>query len=60
MQEFATTVASGGDAFDQLRSKFPTGALAEILLPDVPWSDLKEGSGQLTRFVTPRALEVGG
>jgi phosphohistidine phosphatase len=59
MQEFAIAIASSGDRLDALRTKFPTGALAEIGLPDGAWSDVAEGSGRLTRFVTPRELEPG-
>ncbi len=58
MQELAISLASRGDRLE-LTTKFPTGALAEISLPDGAWSDVAEGSGQLTRFVTPRELEPG-
>jgi phosphohistidine phosphatase len=59
MQELATALASRGDRLDELTAKFPTGALAEIRLPDGAWSGIAQGSGELTRFVTPRELEPG-
>jgi phosphohistidine phosphatase len=59
IQEFAIALASRGDRLDVLTTKFPTGALAEIRLPDGAWGDVAEGSGELTRFVTPRELEPG-
>ena len=59
MQELAIALASRGDRLGVLTTKFPTGALAEISLPDGVWSDIGEGSGELTRFVTPRELEPG-
>jgi phosphohistidine phosphatase len=59
MQELAIALASRGDRLEVLTTKFPTGALAEIRLPDGAWSDIAEGSGELTRFVTPRELEPG-
>ena len=58
MQELAIALASRGDRLDELTTKFPTGALAEIRLPGA-WGDVAEGSGELTRFVTPRELEPG-
>lgn len=36
---------------------FPTAALAEIELCADQWSDVKAGSGRLTRFVTPKQLD---
>jgi phosphohistidine phosphatase len=56
-EELAVALASRGEALDELTTKFPTGALAEITLPDTAWDAIVEGSGELTRFVTPRSLE---
>jgi phosphohistidine phosphatase len=58
MQELALALASRGDRLADVAEKFPTGALAEIGLPESSWSDLAEGSGELTRFVTPRELDA--
>ena len=57
MQELAVSLAAGGDSLDELTAKFPTGALAEITLPDTGWDEISEGSGELTRFVAPRDLD---
>ena len=42
-----------------LAKAYPTCALAEFALTG-PWSKIGEGSGQLTRFVTPRELKAAG
>jgi phosphohistidine phosphatase len=57
MQDLALALAARGERLADLAEKFPTGAFAEIALPAGSWSDLAEGSGELTRFVTPRELE---
>ena len=44
-----TTVAA-------LRSKYPTGALANLRAPIERWSDLALGSAELIEFVRPREL----
>ena len=46
-----------GDALrDELEEKFPTASIAEISCDIDRWSDLKEGSGKLVRFIRPRDL----
>jgi phosphohistidine phosphatase len=57
MQDLALLLAARGERLEDVAEKFPTGALAEIAFPDAAWSDLGEGAGELTRFVTPRELE---
>jgi phosphohistidine phosphatase len=52
-------MASGGEAARGLAAGFPTGALAEFVVPGA-WWDLREGGGRLVRFLTPRMLEAGG
>lgn len=42
------TAGSAGD--------FPTGALAEIMLPIRHWRDVDGAEGQLIRFATPKSL----
>jgi phosphohistidine phosphatase len=58
--QLAADLAGSGpaEALDQLRAKFPTGALAVFRLPDRPWSDLAPGSAKLVEFVRPRDLEA--
>jgi phosphohistidine phosphatase len=50
-------VADGSEAHAQLAEKYPTGALAEIILPIAHWRDASTGSGRLTRFIRPRDLD---
>lgn len=50
---------SGGANERALAEGFPTGALAEYVVAG-SWWDLREGSGRLVRFLTPRMLEGGG
>ena len=47
----------GPDSADgrRLQEGFPSGALAELLVPG-PWSDLAEGGARLVRFLCPRDL----
>ncbi|WP_027944453.1 SixA phosphatase family protein [Amycolatopsis taiwanensis] len=44
---------SGGELLEQVRTKFPTGALATLRIPS-GWADLDEGCGTLVGFFTPR------
>jgi len=49
---------TGGSALrDEVATKYPTGALAEIELPAAEWADVRSGTGRLTRFVRPRDLD---
>ncbi|WP_236795253.1 histidine phosphatase family protein [Amycolatopsis sp. GM8] len=41
------------DLFDQVRTKFPTGAVAILRLPDA-WTTVDPGCATLTHFFTPR------
>lgn len=50
---------AGTEAERTLAAGFPTGALAEFMVPG-PWWDLREGSARLVRFLTPRMLEAAG
>jgi phosphohistidine phosphatase len=59
MQELAMRLADRGDRLDDLSRKYPTAGLAEITLPSGSWRALADRSGELTRFVMPRALGVG-
>lgn len=47
----------GGEARERLVEKYPTGALAEIVLPVAHWRDIRPETGALTRFVRPRDLD---
>jgi phosphohistidine phosphatase len=52
-------MAIGGASERALAAGFPTGALAEFVVAG-SWWDLREGSGRLVRFLTPRMLEGSG
>ena len=41
----------------EVEEKYPTGALAEILLPITHWSEAAEAQGTLTKFIRPRDLD---
>ncbi len=52
-------MAGGGGSERALAEGFPTGALAEFVVPGA-WWDLRAGGGRLVRFLTPRMLEGAG
>lgn len=58
MQELAVNLCGGGDVdtLARLRSKYPTGALAEIALAASHWREADIDNGTLVRFVAPRDL----
>lgn len=41
----------------QIEVKYPTGTVAEIGLPVEHWAEVKEGIGQIVRFIRPRDLD---
>lgn len=55
-QELAATLARSGGSLEALRTKYPTGALAELELDLDAWSDLAPACGVLRAFVTPASL----
>jgi phosphohistidine phosphatase len=58
LHELALGLAGDGDthAVTQLRTKFPTGALATLKLGNVSWRDVLPGRGDLAALVVPRQL----
>jgi phosphohistidine phosphatase len=58
LEELAINLAGDGegDALAQLRSKFPTAALATFDLADTAWSELGRGQAYLAALTLPRAL----
>ncbi len=58
LEELALRLASG---FDRLRGeveiKYPTGTVAEIELPADRWTEVREGTGRIVRFIRPRDLD---
>ncbi|MFL6844944.1 MAG: SixA phosphatase family protein [Allosphingosinicella sp.] len=41
----------------EVEAKYPTGTVAEIELPAERWAEVREGSGELVRFIRPRDLD---
>lgn len=58
-EDLARLLSGDGDpdAFDRLRQKFPTAALAVI--SGEAWSGFGPGRGRLERFLTPKSLDGG-
>jgi phosphohistidine phosphatase len=55
IHELAIALAGSGPERDRMEAKFPTGALA-VLVVDGPWRELVPGDGWLEEFVTPKDL----
>jgi phosphohistidine phosphatase len=57
LQDLAIELSGEGDVslLNQLRTKFPTGALATLDL-EVTWAELGAGHAHLTHLVTPKDL----
>ena len=58
MHRLALKMSYGGDpsALDDLRTKFPTAALAVIDVDSQSWQNLQPTAGRLSAFVKPRTL----
>lgn len=58
LQELAIHLAGDGDdaALRQLRTKYPTGALATLDLGERAWESLAPGQAYLVSLVTPKEL----
>jgi phosphohistidine phosphatase len=55
IEDLALTLAGSGDKLPELRSKYPTGALATLEF-DGRWNALRPGAARLTDFVSPKRL----
>jgi len=58
LQVLVLSLARSGEWLDDIRRKYPTGALATLEFA-VPWSQLEAGTAELTGFVRPKALQNG-
>jgi phosphohistidine phosphatase len=56
LEDLALGLASGGDALDDLRVKFPTCALATLDFGGTTWADARPGGAILKGFVIPKTL----
>jgi phosphohistidine phosphatase len=56
--ELADWLAGGGEAeeLDNMRSSYPTAALAILDFDADHWAEIRKGAARLRRFVTPAAL----
>jgi phosphohistidine phosphatase len=55
VEQLAIKLAGDGDKLADLRTKYPTGALARLEF-DASWSELEPGSAELVDFVKPKQL----
>ena len=56
LQNLALVLASQGAHLPQLEEKFPTGALATLVVRSASWSALGPGEAELVDYVVPRQL----
>ena len=56
LQELALGLASGGVDRPKLEEKFPTGALATLVVGSDSWATLAPGKAELVDYVVPRQL----
>jgi phosphohistidine phosphatase len=56
LQDLALVLASRGAYLPQLEEKFPTGALATLVVRSASWSALRPGDAELVDYVVPRQL----
>ena len=56
LQNLALVLASRGAYLPQLQEKFPTGALATLVVRSASWSALRPGEAELVDYVVPRQL----
>ena len=56
LHNLALLLASGGADLPQLEEKFPTGALATLVVHSESWTALSPGEAELVDYVVPRQL----
>lgn len=56
LQDLALALASQGADRPQLEAKFPTGALATLVVRNKSWAALRRGDAELVDYVVPRHL----
>lgn len=57
LEELALGLSRRGALRAEVEVKYPTGTVAEIELPVESWAQVREGTGQLVRFIRPRDLD---
>jgi len=56
LHDLALVLASRGAELPQLKEKFPTGALATLVVQSDSWAALRPGDAELIDYVVPRQL----
>jgi phosphohistidine phosphatase len=56
IERLALLLAAESPLLDDLRRKYPTGALASLTFEVANWRELRAGGAELTEFVKPREL----
>jgi phosphohistidine phosphatase len=56
LQQLALLLASRGADLPKLGEKFPTGALATLVIDSESWDTLRPGDAELVDYVAPRDL----
>ena len=56
LQDLALALSARGADLRQLEAKFPTGALATLVVQSDSWSALRPGVAELVDYVVPREL----
>ena len=56
LRNLALLLASRGPDLPQLEEKFPTGALAKLVVHSETWTALSPGEAELVDYVVPRQL----
>jgi phosphohistidine phosphatase len=56
LHDLALVLASRGAELPQLKEKFPTGALATLVVQSDSWAALRPGDAELVDYVVPRQL----
>jgi len=56
LQVLVLRLARSGEGLEDIRRKYPTGALATLEFV-VPWSELEAGTAALTGYVRPKMLQ---
>jgi phosphohistidine phosphatase len=57
LHNLALVLASRGADLPQLEEKFPTGALATLVVHSESWAALSPGDAELVDYVVPRQLD---
>jgi phosphohistidine phosphatase len=57
LEELALCLSRRGELRGEVEVKYPTGTVAAIELPVERWAEVREGAGQIVRFIRPRDLD---